>query len=261
MHAIAREFNLPETAFVMRPSDPANHVRLRIFTVAEELPFAGHPTIGAAVFLSYFGTPLLPRKLRIEEIAGVIHCDVSGASADAGWAEISIPRLPQKISKAASVDKIADALGIEPQAIGFSSLQPECWSAGIPFTFVPLGQRQSLARCQVNLGCWDAAFSHAGSKGAFVFCPLGEQRFASRMFAPRLGIPEDPATGSAVAAFAGMLADAGLPAGPQEFVVEQGVEMGRPSEIGLSIVSHQGHFRKVFVSGHAILVSQGSINT
>jgi trans-2,3-dihydro-3-hydroxyanthranilate isomerase len=260
MHAIAREFNLPETVFVMRPADPANHARLRIFTVSAELPFAGHPTIGAAVLLSHLRDPALPRELRLEEAVGVVHCRVSGIDRTTGRAEIRVPGLPRRSGEAAPADRIAGALGIDLATIGFERFAPTCWSTGIPFTFVPLKSRDALAQCSVVVGRWDAGFSHEGSRAAFAFCRRDDGAFAARMFAPRLGIPEDPATGSAAAAFAGVLAEAGELAAPrQRFLIEQGVEMGRPSEIELSVVNKRGTISEVSIAGEAVQMSQGSI--
>lgn len=265
MHAVAREFNLPETAFVMRPVDASNDARLRIFTTTGEMPFAGHPTIGAAVVLGHIRTGSLRPDLTVELAAGPVRCAVSGIEANSGHAAIRVPRLPQRAGKPAAASAIAAALCLDAGEIGFDAFAPACWSAGLAFTFVPLRSRDALARCLVNPAAWDVAFSHEGSVAAYVFCaaePSDEESFSARMFAPGLGIPEDPATGSAVAAFAGVLGDVGLlSAGASTFSIRQGEDMGRPSVIALSVYLDDRGLNSVSIAGDAIAVSKGTIET
>ena len=109
----------------------------------------------------------------------------------------------------AGTDKIAAALGLDAGDIGFDGFNPACWSAGVPLSFVPIRGLQQIGRCQPNLAYWGAAFGEGGRSAAYVFCRETVERgsaFHARMFAPRLGIIKDPATGAAVAAFAGVLA-------------------------------------------------------
>ena len=209
MQAIAREFNLAETVFVLPPQDPAHRARLRIFTPATELPFAGHPTVGTAVLLNRIDGGGA-RELVVEEGIGPISCATASIDPDRGRARFELARLPEELGGAADREILAAALGLAPEEIEFDNFRPSLWSAGISFTYVPVRGLDALKRCEPNLEYWEAAFTRHERSSAYVFCRETVEpgsAFHARMFAPRLGIYEDPATGSAAAAFAGVHAD------------------------------------------------------
>jgi trans-2,3-dihydro-3-hydroxyanthranilate isomerase len=261
MQAIAREFNLSETVFVLPPEAPANRAKLRIFTPGRELPFAGHPTVGTAVLLGRLdgGTS---RTIVLEEGVGPVRCEVESRSADRGFARFDVPKAPEQVSEAADMRAIAAALSLKPDDLGFDGVGPAQWSAGNPFWFVPLRGLDAMARSRPDMSRWDAAFG-GSPVGAFLFCRQTAEpghAFHARMFAPGFGIYEDPATGSAAAAFAGWAArHGGLGDGDHTLNIEQGYEMGRPSLITLFVGMRAGKLATVSIGGEAIVVAEGTI--
>jgi trans-2,3-dihydro-3-hydroxyanthranilate isomerase len=263
MQAIAREFNLAETVFVLPSSDPAHRARLRIFTPAVEMPFAGHPTVGTAVLLNLAeggGT----RRFTLEEGIGAIDCTTASSGGERGRARFELARLPEELGPTADAAVIAAALGLEAGEIGGDGFQPSLWSAGVPFTFVPVRSLDAIRRCQPRLDHWDAAFTRQGRSSAYVFCRdtvEAGSAYHARMFAPGLGVYEDPATGSAAAAFAGVLLRFAPPSdGEHEFVIEQGYEMDRPSLITLALTVKDRQLGGAAIGGEAIVVSEGTID-
>jgi trans-2,3-dihydro-3-hydroxyanthranilate isomerase len=260
MQAIAREFNHPETVFVLPPTDPSHRARVRIFTPARELPFAGHPTVGTAVLLGRIDGGTAAREIVLEEGIGPVHCAVEPIDAQRGRARFTLPQLPAEAGAAPDDAAIAAALGLKPGDIGFRSFRPSRWSAGLPATLVPIARLPAIADCRPDAGKLVAAF---GDGPVYLFC--GEcvepgHAFHARMFAPALGVPEDPATGSAAAAFAGLLAaHGGLGDGEHAIAIEQGYEMGRPSLIGLAVVIAAGKLVSASVGGDAVIVTEGTI--
>jgi trans-2,3-dihydro-3-hydroxyanthranilate isomerase len=263
MQTIAREFNLSETVFVLPPEDPAHRAKLRIFTPATELPFAGHPTVGSAVLLGRLdgGAGEGEREIVLEENIGLVRCLVATRDARSGRARFALARLPQEIG-AADAGAAAAALGLAPGDIGFDRFLPGRWTAGVNMTMVPVKGLDAVGRSTPDLARWDAAFP-AEASAAFVFCRDTVEpghAFHARMFGPRLGIPEDPATGAAVAAFAGVLShQAGLADGDHALVIEQGFEMGRPSLIHLGLTLRAGALVAATIGGEAIVVTEGTI--
>jgi trans-2,3-dihydro-3-hydroxyanthranilate isomerase len=149
------------------------------------------------------------------------------------------------------------ALGLAAADIG--EFRPARWSAGMPFTFVPLTSRAAVERCRPDLARFDSAFGAGGA--AYVVCRQTvepEHSFHARMFAPGMGVPEDPATGSAAAAFAGLLAPH-LSDGTHPVTIEQGYEMGRPSLMRLVAVVEGGRVLSASIGGDAVVVTEGTI--
>jgi trans-2,3-dihydro-3-hydroxyanthranilate isomerase len=257
MQAIAREFNLSETVFVLPPADPRHRARLRIFTPGRELPFAGHPTVGTAVLLIEIDGGAEQRDIVVEEEIGAVRCHVVPRDGG-GFAKFDLARLPEEAGTAATASVIAAALGLATADLGFDGFVPARWSAGNAFTFVPLRGRAAVARSRPDLSRWDGAF---GSTGAFLFCGetvAAENAFYARTFSPAAGIAEDPATGSAVAALAAMVAPT-LGDGHHELGIEQGYDMGRPSLIRLGLTKRDGSLVAASVGGDAVIVSEGTI--
>jgi trans-2,3-dihydro-3-hydroxyanthranilate isomerase len=260
MQAIAREFNLSETVFVSPPRLPSHRAQLRIFTPAAEIAFAGHPTVGTAVLLGCLDQAAHGRELVLEEGIGDVRCVIGALSADGGRARFELPHLPIETGPAAPTSALAAALSLSTADIGFEAFVPACWSAGVPITFVPVCGLEPVRTARIDARHWDAIDPPAA---VYVFCrePMDQRHhFHARMFAPRLGVPEDPATGSAVAALAGVLGKyAKLADSDHQLVVEQGYEMGRPSLIELWLTMKAGKLARAAVSGNAVLVSEGTI--
>jgi trans-2,3-dihydro-3-hydroxyanthranilate isomerase len=261
MQAVAREFGHPETVFVFAPDEARHRARLRIFTPARELPFAGHPTVGTAVLLGKLDGGKSSRDMVLEEGIGPVRCRVE-PGADGGSATFQIPRQPERTGTTADANEAARALGLRPDDLGLKGFALESWSAGNPFHFVPLRGLDAIGRAQPDLAAWDAAFG-GGSVGAFLFCREtvdASCSYHARMFAPRSGVAEDPATGSAAAAFIGALVASGeYRGGTHQLFVEQGFEMGRPSVIRVSFDLHQGKLQSGSIGGEAIIVTEGAI--
>ena len=262
MQAIAREFNYPETVFVLPPREPAHRAALRIFTPAAELPFAGHPTVGTAVLLGRVGGGAACEFV-VEEGIGPVRCRTAMVDADRGRAAFDLPRLPAEAGQAPAPDAIAAALGLAPDDLGFGEFAPAAWSAGNPMCFVPVRSLAAIARARPDAARFDQTFAIGGRAFAYLFCgEVGEpgHDFHARMFAPGLGVPEDPATGSAAAAFAGLLATQGRYAdGDHRVTLEQGYEMGRPSLMELAFTLRGGALASASVGGGAVVVTEGMI--
>lgn len=261
MQAIAREFNFPETVFVLQPHTSHHTARVRIFTPGTELQFAGHPTVGTALVLALRRGGAC--DIALEEGIGLVRCRVTAEGADRGCASFILPALPTAAGAPASREAIAAALGLAADDIGFDGHQPSKWSIGNTFTFVPVRNIDAIRRCRIDDAQWDAAFETGGRSFAFVFCSETEHKandFHARMFAPKVGVREDPATGSAAAAFAGFCARSlSLGDGEHRFVIEQGFEMGRPSLIELRVAMRGNALISATVGGPAIIVTEGTI--
>ena len=239
MQQIARELNLSETVFVLPPADPVNDFRLRIFTPLAELPMAGHPTVGAAYALAHLGRlgPLEAQtRLVFEEGVGpigvTVHVDPRGKPSEV-WMRQPIPQFGaiyrdrRAIAEMLSLDE-SDLRGDAPIQV---------LSSGLPFLYVPVATLAAMARIQLRQDRWTALL--AGSNAQNVFATTTETVEAissahSRMFAPALGVDEDPATGSASGPLAAYLLRYGL-ADSGEMIGEQGFEMGRPSFIRMRV--------------------------
>ncbi|MFZ4121758.1 MAG: PhzF family phenazine biosynthesis protein [Caulobacterales bacterium] len=263
MQAIAREFNLSETIFLMPPQDPLHTARVRIFTPNIEMPFAGHPTVGAAIFLAQQRFPPdapIDAILVLEENVGPVRCAVALQPNGPSYAEFDSPRLSQKAGTSGTVASVAEAICLSPADIGFDGHTPVVYSAGAPFAFAPLSSLSSLAAARPGPYLNQVIGERIGLLAYARLPDDSPNAFRVRMFAPDKGVPEDPATGSAAAAFAGVLARfEKLADGRHLFPIEQGVEMGRPSLIALEIETLGGVLTACRVGGHAVRVASGQI--
>jgi trans-2,3-dihydro-3-hydroxyanthranilate isomerase len=261
MQAVAREFGHPETVFLLKSEAAGSTARARIFTPAMELAFAGHPTVGTALVLALRRGA--GEAIALEEKIGLVKCRVQSSTTSDGRASFIVPALPKPAGNPAADDTIAAALGLKAGDIGADGLVPSKWSVGNSFTFIPVGTIDAVRRCRIDDAKWDAAFETGGQSFAFVFCRetvTAGHHFHARMFAPRAGIPEDPATGSAAAAFSGFCVQSlSLADGEHRFVIEQGFEMGRPSLIELGITVRGGVLVSASVGGPAVIVTEGEI--
>ncbi len=266
MQALAREIGLSETVFVFEPKNPAHLASIRIFTPAAELPFAGHPTVGTAICLT--GQRLWrPRGAEFDSLAvleakgGILRVGVRPAGGGAAFAEFDAPRLPAPAGEAAPADRIAAALGLAPSDIGFENFTPMCFSVGVPYSFVPVHGLEAIGRAQIVEEHWSEAFGPERGE-PYLYCRetvMHRAVFHARMFAPTLGIPEDPATGSAAAAFAGVIRHFdNPPEGIYQGIIEQGIEMGQASEIHLEFEIAQRAIKVVRIGGHAVMLGERS---
>lgn len=270
MQRIAREFNISETVFVLAPDDPAHTCRLRIFTPGRELPFAGHPTIGAALVLAWAGkVPLAGPESRIvfEEGVGPVPVTITARDGRAARAEFSAAKMPEYGPEPPGRAELARLLSLAEQDLlpgpGRPDDRPRAVSCGVPFLFVPVADRDALARAALRREVWDRLLAPYWAPAVFVFTYDAEGRghdVRARMFSPLMGIAEDPATGAAVTALAGYLAPlGGMREGTLRWVVEQGYEMGRPSLLEVEADLAEGAVTAIRVAGTAVPVSEGEM--
>jgi trans-2,3-dihydro-3-hydroxyanthranilate isomerase len=260
MQAIARELNLSETVFIGPARDARALRRLRIFTPLKEMQFAGHPTIGAAHALVEAGIVGERDEFVLELEVGLVPIRITRRAGDAPFLQLTAARVPETRGTAPSRAELARMLTLEESAVIDDA---QAWSCGTPFLFVPVRDRATLARARPDATAWATALTGAWTAEAFVFCrdpELPGSHVRARMFAPELGVIEDPATGSAAAAFAGYLA-AREPArtGTHRWIIEQGFEMGRPSLLHLEADTAAGKVTAVRVGGTAVKMSEGTL--
>lgn len=262
MQAIAREFNHPETVFVSPPADAKQRAAVRIFTPASELPFAGHPTVGTAVLLAILDGGA-ERDFVLEEKIGNVPCHFEPRAADTGYVRFVVPSLPTAAGDLPGKTEIAAALSVSPDDIGFEGAVPSRWSAGVPFSFVPMKNLDAVGRCHANPASFEKVFGIGGPGKVYIFCKETAEAghdFHARMFAPGMGVVEDPATGSAAAAFAGLVAASGrYGEGEHNIRIEQGLEMQRASLIELGLTVSGGRLTSATIGGSAVIVTEGTI--
>ncbi len=264
MQTIAREFNLSETIFVMKPADPANTAKVRIFFPTGEMPFAGHPTVGCAILLAeqkYKPGCSFETEIRLEEQAGLVPVKVSRVGA-APRAMFTAPVVPFSVDRPLpAVKDAARALSLDPADIGFDGHVLGLDEGGPRCLCVPVKTRAALATSQVIEPHWSAMIKALGVDMAYLYTRGGDgpkTDFRSRMYAPTAGIPEDPATGSATAILAQQLLQAEkLKDGTHTWQIEQGYEMGRPSDLHLEADVSGGKLTAVRVAGQAVRLMEG----
>jgi trans-2,3-dihydro-3-hydroxyanthranilate isomerase len=267
MQTIARELNLSETVFLFPPNNKRNHYMLRIFTPFMELPFAGHPTIGTAFLLGAkqmvsLGNEVTP--IILEENIGLISVDLISEKGVVKSAEMTQP-IPKVVEQGQSRDLVADLLSLSENEL-IDSLPIQSISAGIPFLFVPVVSLEAMTRINFRTDIWQNAFANTdNNQHIFAFCLEAEQPNVNvhcRMFAPAMGIAEDPATGSASGPLGYYLVQnniGNLQGDTYSFVSEQGVEMGRPSRIEITIQMKEDSIYGVKVGGSAVLMGEGKL--
>ncbi|MGO4705714.1 PhzF family phenazine biosynthesis protein [Microvirga sp. 2MCAF38] len=265
MQAIAGELNLSETVFVFRAEDPRQRADIRIFTPKRELPFAGHPTVGTAVLLALLDRKGEPGALAfgLKEKVGIVPCAAEIDSDGKGHARFRLPRLPFVWAEGKEASQCAWALGLDPSEIGFDRHVPSRHSAGVAYDLVPVNSLDALARAKPQSEAFDKVFGDSDHPAPYVYTRSQSAQgltFRARMFGLGMGIPEDPATGSAAAAFAGALMQCEpLGDGEHNILIEQGFEMGRPSHIALQLTIKSGALVSAEIGGNAVLVSRGEL--
>jgi trans-2,3-dihydro-3-hydroxyanthranilate isomerase len=266
MQQIAREFNYSETAFVF-PAEAGHTRRVRIFTPAQEVPFAGHPNVGTAFVLATTGELGDIRSLpavTFEEKAGLVPIRILTSNDNVISCEL---RAPNSVSfgRTLSAQLIASAVSLAEEEILTSSHEPELVSAGLPFILAELRDLSALERCHVNMtGFADirAILKDDVQSSVYVYTRMtGDVNICARMFAPLSGMPEDPATGSATCAVVGLLAHLDKQAsGEFTYHLAQGVEMGRPSKLLARAEKANGVVTATSVGGSCVMVSEGFIH-
>jgi trans-2,3-dihydro-3-hydroxyanthranilate isomerase len=259
MQAIAREFNYSETTFVLPPDDARHIARVRIFTPGGELPFAGHPTIGTAFVLATIGAIGADiGAIVFEEGVGPVPVEIVRDGDRVTHCRLTAARLPEPGPPPPPASALARMLSLADGEVLDGSA---CWSCGVPFLVVPLAGVEALARCTLDLPIWREVLSDYATQKVYPVARTGAMRWRVRMFAPGVGVAEDPATGSAAAAFAGWLAThAPQPRdGTLAVRLEQGIEMGRPSELQVELDLREGAITAVRVGGAAVMVAEGQL--
>jgi trans-2,3-dihydro-3-hydroxyanthranilate isomerase len=263
MQSIAKELNLSETTFVLPPENPENNYRVRIFTPTAELPMAGHPTVGTSFILArehMIEIGPAETTIKLEEGVGTIpvRLEFKDGAPDQIWMQQPLPTFGPRFEDARV---IAEMLSLAPEAIE-TDLPLEVVSCGVPFLYVPLKDLASVRAIRFRLDVWDRVLRDFASAQVFAFTnetELNGSSVHSRMFAPGLGVQEDPATGGASGPLGCYLVRHGVfPASQKsEFTSEQGFEMGRPSIIKIVIEQEAGEISKVLVGGRCRFMGEG----
>jgi trans-2,3-dihydro-3-hydroxyanthranilate isomerase len=269
MQRITREFNLSESVFILPPEDPSHTRRLRIFTPGRELPFAGHPTVGTAYLLAAVGMiPLVEGETHIvlEEGVGPVPVTIRVKNGAPVSTQLTAAQAPEFRADTPSVQEIAELLSLNIADIATGTLEAELVSCGVPFLLVPLASRDAVRRAKLDRGAWERTLSNAWAREVFLFdtsaiaaSATADAAIRARMFAPGMGIGEDPATGAAGACLAAYLAKHTRDGAALSWIVEQGFEMGRPSILALSAEKNGEHIGAIRVAGKSVLVSEGKI--
>jgi len=266
MQAIAAEFNLAETTFVLPPKDPAHTAHVRIFTPRAELPFAGHPNVGTAFVLARrgecHGRKVTGDRLVFEEKAGLVPLDLTREGREVVAARLAAP---QKLTLGDEIapEIVAEMCGVAVNEIETRSHRPLIASCGNDFAFAEVTSRSALAKATVRGDALARHLPMARAIGLHLYTPVREHGvdIQSRMFAPLFGVPEDPATGSANVTLIGLLAhfqpEADLTLSK---TIGQGFDMGRPSLLEGSAVKKAGRVVNTYIGGRCVPMLSGTID-
>lgn len=266
MQNIAREFNLSETVFIVKARDARATRRLRIFTPSRELPFAGHPTIGAAYTLleaGLAGVSGASGSFLLEEDVGLVRIDARREPNNAWFVQLTAAKLPEEAPDAPSTAELSKLLGIAESDILQDADFAQIYSCGVPYLFIPLRTRKVLSQVVIDAASSRRLEAKLGAFQVYLFSydpEREESDIRARMFVQEFGLIEDPATGSAVAALAGYLAKRSWrKEGTLKWTIEQGFEMRRPSLLYLEADLANGALTAVRVGGTAVRVSEGQL--
>jgi len=262
MQQITREFNFSESSFVF-PPEYGNTRKVRIFTPALEVPFAGHPNIGTAFVLASSG---MIRDLHesteiiFEEIAGLVPIFLRKFDDGSIWCELQAPE-KLSIGDKVSVEDLASAISLKSGDIITDTHPPQHTSVGLPFVITELKDRQALKKASVNIEGFKKLASKYNTRFTHIYIRSNDEfDIRTRMFGPFDGMMEDPATGSANCALGGLLTHYNdSDAGEYEWNIAQGVEMGRPSFLKARTQKKGGEVTATFIGGNSVMVSEGII--
>jgi len=256
MQAIAAEFNLAETTFVLPPKDPAHTARVRIFTPKAELPFAGHPNVGTAFVLARMGRG--GDRLVFEEIAGLVPLDVTREDGAVVATRLAAPQ-PLTLVETVSAEIVASAVGLAPgDIVG----EPVVAATGTKFLFAEVTSRAALSKALYNVEGFRKHLPMERTVGVHLYVAGVEAGIdiRTRMFAPLFGVPEDPATGAANVTLIGLLAHRDPRAElTLHKTIGQGFEMGRPSLLQASAEKKAGTVIATHIGGRCVPMMSGTI--
>jgi trans-2,3-dihydro-3-hydroxyanthranilate isomerase len=261
MQTIAKEFNFSETTFVLPPKDPANTAQVRIFTPHNEMPFAGHPTVGTAFALATLNKIAADAtQVIFEEGVGLVPVEIMRNTQGVTRCTLTAPRNPEMILCEATSHTLASVYNLDHADFN-TTLPFSAMSSGNALLITPLVSRDALARCTLDLAQLKKQSAATRDQQLYPCVIEAASRTAYvRMFAPNHGVLEDAATGSAAATFAGYLAKfVETTNGTHTWTIHQGIEMGRPSEIALQFERVDGAAKNVRVGGSSVLVMQGTL--
>ncbi|BBB98925.1 trans-2,3-dihydro-3-hydroxyanthranilate isomerase [Bradyrhizobium elkanii] len=265
MQAIATEFNYSETTFVLPPQDKANDAQVRIFTVRSEIPFAGHPNVGTAFVLASRAAKA-PARLRFEEKAGLVPVEILSDGGNVIGAELTAPQALQRTNEV-SAAAAAACLSLTAADVKTDRHAPQVVSVGLPFLVVEIASREALKRARPDATAFARTLAEIGRDVVYFYTrdvPASEQPLdlQARMFHPGAsGLSEDPATGSATAACAALLADIDpISDGELRLRIGQGVDMGRPSLLLTRVRKQAGAITSVHVGGGCVKMMEGTLN-
>jgi trans-2,3-dihydro-3-hydroxyanthranilate isomerase len=274
MQAIAGEFNLAETTFVLPPKDPSHTAQVRIFTPRAEMPFAGHPNVGTAFALAREGTchgrPVGAESMVFEELAGLVPMEMIRKGGAVAGARLAAPQ-PLALGEAVAPEIVAEACGLSAGDIETRHHAPRLASCGAPFVFAELKTRRALAAAAPRSEVFARHLPREKANGVHLYVQaagqgqdfggdLGDIDIQCRMFAPRHGIYEDPATGSTNVALIGLLA--ALRPEPDlrlEKTIAQGVDMGRPSRLEARAEKAGGSVTATYIGGTCVPMMRGTL--
>ena len=262
MQRLTAELNLSESVFVLPPENPAHTRRLRLFTPTMELPFAGHPTVGTALILAETGRlGPIDRRLDIvfEEGAGPVPVAIERSDDGRLTATLTSPRTPSRLPAVLDPAILAAAIGLKEAQLE-PGIASAVYSAGVSFAIIPV-RRDYLSKARLDLSVWRHDLARTSAQHLYLVALddwAAGREARVRMFAPEMGILEDPATGAAAAAFVGFLVDRQRPAdGSVRWTLSQGMELGRPSRIEIGADIADGKLAAARVGGTAVLMSRG----
>lgn len=263
MQAIALEFNYSETTFVLPPQNPADDAQVRIFTVGYEIPFAGHPNVGTAFVLAALADKP-PARLLFEEKAGLVPLEIFTEQGRVAGAELTAPQPLTRLSQI-SVEQAAACLSLSATEVKTDRHPPQIISVGLPFLTVELASRDALRRARPDAAAFAKTFPCDDSDAVYLYTrdvPADEKScdLQARMFHPGAsGLSEDPATGSATAATAALLADLDpMRDGELKLRIGQGVDMGRPSLLLTRVRKQNGAVASIHVGGSCVQMMEGT---
>jgi trans-2,3-dihydro-3-hydroxyanthranilate isomerase len=258
MQAIAAEFNLAETTFVLPPKDRAHTAEVRIFTPKAELPFAGHPNVGTAFVLAH---KIAGDRLVFEEKAGLVPVAITRQDGKVIAARLTSPQ-PLQVGAEVPPEIVAAACSLDVAQIETRAHRPLIASCGAALVFAEVTSREALAAAAGQVDVFTKHLPMARAIGILLYVPVKEQGLdiQSRMFAPLYGVPEDPATGGAHVALIGLLAHLDKRADlTLAKTIGQGFDMGRPSILEASAEKKAGKVVATHIGGRCVPMLSGTI--